>query len=541
MKNICCHFVSGLMLWMLAWPSIADSRFVQVAHFEQWPGVSQLIAYRNRIWLVNSHPFKDTNVADIYSYHPGDAQVQYERSLFSQDVGNPVVYDGLLHWPYEDPRRSAGAGEYAVTDGTHWQWRSMQAGRAMHVHAMGICNEQLVAVTGSWTGQMLTLDDKKQWQVTYEYPSGSAPFSRLVNIEQFGGHCVLAASANGENAPKLFSINEAQPQSFRNWPNSDRVDAITVHDQQLFAFVDAGNRRVITTYDGSQTTSIPLPSEHRPRALHSSGSDLWLVSSSSAQATGARGQLWRYAGGEFEPVAELPDSPIALSGFEGYLYIGTYSQSGGRLWTFPLDKDTTRVSQALPVLSAPLKKSQKVEYNKKTVEALTAELTGLITDPASTDNYAGIIRNKLARHPQLLQPEFGAAITNLLSLPLDQSSVKMFTQVPVTRENLIRWYMLTSMAINGYGRVDPLWINRPYNGADHSSGKMFDPAIAAIVTAGWLKQGDRQTLAALMARLNRKDDPSWVTADVIGALTAITNERFAYDTDGWNRWWRLYR
>ncbi len=37
----------------------------QVAVFEQWPAVSQFITYRNRIWFVNSEPYKDTNVADI--------------------------------------------------------------------------------------------------------------------------------------------------------------------------------------------------------------------------------------------------------------------------------------------------------------------------------------------------------------------------------------------------------------------------------------------------------------------------------------------
>lgn len=36
-------------------------------------------------------------------------------SLFSQDAGNPVVYNGLLYWPFEDPRRSAGTVEFAVT------------------------------------------------------------------------------------------------------------------------------------------------------------------------------------------------------------------------------------------------------------------------------------------------------------------------------------------------------------------------------------------------------------------------------------------
>ena len=88
----------------------------RIVTLPQWPGVSQLIVYKDRIWFVNSEPFDDTNIADIHSYSVDTGQVRYERSLFSQDTGNPVVYKGLLHWPFEDPRRSAGTGEYAITD-----------------------------------------------------------------------------------------------------------------------------------------------------------------------------------------------------------------------------------------------------------------------------------------------------------------------------------------------------------------------------------------------------------------------------------------
>jgi len=45
------------------------------------------------------------------------------------------------------------------------------------------------------------------------------------------------------------------------------------------------------------------------------------------------------------------------------------------------------------------------------------------------------------------------------------------------------------------------------------------------------------TLDALFKRLGNASDPFWVKADVIGALTALTDKRFGYDTDSWNAWW----
>ena len=125
-----------IFLWLVVPNLVVAESMERVAELKNWPGISQLISYNDRIWFVNSQPYKDTNVADIYSYSPANKMVSYERSLFSQDVGNPVVYQGLLHWPFEDPRRSAGTGEYAVTDGNRWQWQYMQSGSVMHVHAM---------------------------------------------------------------------------------------------------------------------------------------------------------------------------------------------------------------------------------------------------------------------------------------------------------------------------------------------------------------------------------------------------------------------
>lgn len=82
--------------------------------------MSGLIAYGPRLYLVNSQIFINHNAADVYSYHPGEGTLRFEQRLFSQDAGIPAIIDGLLYWPYEDPRFSSTYGEYAITDGQQW-------------------------------------------------------------------------------------------------------------------------------------------------------------------------------------------------------------------------------------------------------------------------------------------------------------------------------------------------------------------------------------------------------------------------------------
>ena len=59
----------------------------------------------------------------------------------------------------------------------------------------------------------------------------------------------------------------------------------------------------------------------------------------------------------------------------------------------------------------------------------------------------------------------------------------------------------------------------------------------AIWAAARLGQDGRPTLEALMDRLARADDPLWLRGDVVGALTALTGQRFGNDVAAWQAWW----
>ena len=82
----------------------ADERLVTLVSGLPWSGVSGLIGYDGRLWFANSVKFVNHNSADLYSYDPAGGTVRYERHLFSQDAGEPVVAGGLLFWPFEDAR-----------------------------------------------------------------------------------------------------------------------------------------------------------------------------------------------------------------------------------------------------------------------------------------------------------------------------------------------------------------------------------------------------------------------------------------------------
>jgi len=533
-KHLYCFTSIIALIISLASTSSLAQQLERVAVFEQWPGVSQFIGYRNRIWFVNSQPYEDTNVADIYSYSIDTGSVRYERSLFSQDVGDPVVHNGLLYWPFEDPRRSSGSGEYAVTDGTVWQWHTMQSGSVMHVHAMSVCDGELVATTGAWTGQLHRLSsspasnlehniEDKKWELQYDYPAASESFSRLVSVSELNDSCIVGASARRKNEAKLFVIDGDNRIAIDGWPRSDRVDTLIRHQKKLFAFSDLGSERQLISYDGSKVEVVSLPSTHLPRALHSDGNNLWLATHNRGGGDGAD------AGGG----GDKPGSLWKLD--KGQVAIGTYSASGGTLWLYREKAPQPFVEHESSTTLAT--NSKEPELDSALVASLVNELLDIIKDPESTANRARMLRRKLGRHSQLKTPEFGAALTRVLATPIDGPPITMFTGRTIAREDLIRWYLITTLAINGHGRIDPALIRSTGELVVPQSAKLFNPSIAAIVAVGWLEQSDRETLASLMARLNSETDPEWVKADVIGALTALTDQRFGYELAQWNAWW----
>ena len=155
---------------------LAGQDLVTLATPGPWRDVTRLIGYGDRLWFTNSVAGADYNSADIYSYDPETQTTRYEQHLFSQDAGQPVVADGFLYWPFEDPRFSASLGEYMVTNGQQWQWRVLPQGEVFHVHTMGTYQGSLLAGTGAWAaGLQRSPDGGRTWEVIYSHPHPPSP------------------------------------------------------------------------------------------------------------------------------------------------------------------------------------------------------------------------------------------------------------------------------------------------------------------------------------------------------------------------------
>ncbi len=100
---------AAFLLWGALSPSFGATKLVPLSRPGVWNGVSGIIGFRGKIWFINSKKFVNHNSADLYTYDPATGSTRYERALFSQDAGDPVVMGGLLYWPFEDPRFRPGA------------------------------------------------------------------------------------------------------------------------------------------------------------------------------------------------------------------------------------------------------------------------------------------------------------------------------------------------------------------------------------------------------------------------------------------------
>jgi hypothetical protein len=257
-----------------------------------WDSVSGLVAFGERLWLVNSVKFVDHNSADVYSYDPQRGRVQYERHLFSQDAGTPAVAGGLLYWPFEDPRFSVGRGEYMVTDGTRWRWAILPTGEIFHVHAIAASHGALYAATSAWRAGIQRSDDGgATWRVVYDRPTPPGLVSRITALAVMDG-IVYAALSAPEDGAKLLRLAGDGVHSVATWPSGSAVDALTTYRGHVYAVnIDSTGTAVWRT-DGHRTERVTGLDGHRVRAFAADQNHLWVVT-----AREAGGALWRSADG----------------------------------------------------------------------------------------------------------------------------------------------------------------------------------------------------------------------------------------------------
>ncbi|MBL4758644.1 MAG: hypothetical protein JKY32_13730 [Rhizobiales bacterium] len=490
-----------------------------------------MVAYDGKIWFVNSNPFQDFNAADIYSFNPDTGHTRYERGLFSQDAGRPIVYRGALYWPFEDPRSSIALGEYAVTDGKNWQLNAFTTGISLHVHAMENCKALLVAGTGGWVGALqMSPTGRDDWREVYQFQSNEENLGRITDIRAVGERCFMAVTSWNEPGPKLVEWRYNEAVAIADWPNGDRIVTPVALDTELYAINQNGGVTEIWRYDGETSTRMAAPEGESLRALASNGTSLFLLTGSLVSGT-----LWQSTDGETWQKRHSFENerPIAVYVTGNDIYVGTYSSNGqGSLWGPEIPENGSPGPEAKPLENAAIA--------DLTQDTMMASQGALFSATRPTENYMAYRHEMLSVMLPLAlgrNPLYGHHLSDFMHENFSKDILPMFTEQDYSHSQIAQWLSLSMIALNGNGHIPLEWISREWPGQVEQKQKYFYPQLAAIRAVRWVNQNDGDTISALLYRLVRDGEPLWLKADIIASLSALTGERFGYDFEAWANWW----
>ena len=508
----------------------AAQSLVPLAKPGPWSGVSGLISYGGRLWFVNSVKFIDHNSADIYSYDPVSGKTRYERHLFSQDAGEPVVFGGLLFWPFEDSRFSARHGEVMITNGRDWQWRSLPDGEVFHTHTMITHRGGLVAAISAWRAGLQRSEDGVAWRVIYDHPTPARTVTRITTLATLGDKLYAGLTDYRPVGSKLLIWVDDTLQPVAGWPVGTMVTSLTAYRGWLYGVNTTADGSALWRTDGKTVRRVTGLDGQFVSDLAAGPDALWAV---TADRNG--GTLWRSTDGlTWKAEQRFNDAkPIDVYVTSEGVYVGTHVPGGrGTLWGPPPPSATDSRMDLLPIMP----EASSIEV--KRLRSVLDSLDRLLSDGP---NY----RANRSRILATLEPlalsrmgEVGEALSARLDGPFPESRVKMFgggLTVPVAR--IARWYLLRAIAMNGYGRVSPGLLLEPWTEQTNRSGKYFYLPSAAAWAIAQVGQADDETIGTLIAGLGRTDRPRWIEGDFIGALTALSDQHFGYDRAAWQDWW----
>jgi hypothetical protein len=513
-------------------PQENSFHLVPLAQPGPWSGIAHFIGYGDRLWFVNSVTGGDYNTADLYSYDPANGTTRYEGHLFSQDAGIPTVSQGLLYWPFEDPRLSTN-GEYAVTNGKDWQWHYIPEGEIFHTHVMVDYQGALFVGTGAWSGELLRSNDRGlTWQLLYQHPTPSGNVSRITDLKTFRDKLYGGLTALRDPGAKLLEWTGETFNPVQGWPEGKMVEGLTPHQDWLYAInKNPDNTTTVWRTNGQKAEAVSIDPHYQIRALASSSQFLWAVGVDSANG----GVLWHSANGlEWQVAQQFAETrPIALTVYGDQVYVGTWQQNGkGTLWGEP---SPATVEPALPVTPLPTG-TDPLTADEQAVAL--ENLDRLLRDPF-TYQQDPIYRLITALYPltQAHSPTVGKALVERLQTPFPQIQASLFGgHAFESAEKVARCYLLWAIGLNGYGRVPLDLLAEPWTQQENSIQKYWNVPAVAAWTVAQVHQDDRETLQALVDRFQQTTDPLWLRGDFVGALVALTGEQWGYDGVAWQNW-----
>jgi len=496
-----------------------------------WPILSKPIFYDGRLWAVNSVLGRNHNSADIYSVDLMSGRPRYERHLISQDAGDPVIADGLLYWPYEDPRTSVGWGLIAVTDGRDWRRLLIPTARIFHIHAMAAANGRLIAATSAWRAGVAVSDDSgRTWRTLYDHPTPARQVSRIVSLVAVGDRAYGEIKA--PDGRRLLMIDGTDVGPAPGWPTGQPTLAMVAFAGRLLGLVREDGGVAVWATDGVGSTRLAAPVHERNLfALATDGAALWAVGGGDGNW-----RLWRSSDGRaWSSTHDLAGgTPYAIAVGDGHLLVtGAGDDGKGIVWHAAIAR--SHATPRKPRGRLPLHRRGDTAAVDWTNAA--KDLRKALADPATYQEHGRGLRDRIQALVSQTPPT--AFFSDLLHAPMPQSELSLIGgNVVVPAQTLGRWLLLWGMRQSGQGRVPVTWLQAPWTAPANSSEKYFDTAMAAIWTVAAVAEDDSATIDALINRLGRAGDPDWLTGDIVGALSQLTGQRFAYDIAEWQAWWR---
>lgn len=493
-----------------------------IAQVGPWPVASRLIGYRGKLWFANSVKGRNHNSADIWSFNPNTSEVRYERHLYSQDAGHPLVYRGLLYWPFEDALQSAGNGIVEVTDGKTWRPLTISNPPIYHTSQLVEWGDGLLAITGTRNaGMQLSKDAGRSWQEFYIHPTPSTHVSRLKEMIVFAGETY--AALNDVKVKRLVRWTGSGFQTVNGWPLNRYFNGLTVHDDGLFGIVGRGREREIWRFDGRRSIRVGFKGPFVD--LTSDGDQIWIVANDGRLWSSPDGNIWMRHG-------DLKDGrPVSIQAVAGGIYVaGAGDDERGIVWgnrnhIIPLDDKPPQPITQLPAAKTAMdwdnigKRIDVLLADRSTYAgSQTGELRELLDLAANNDAPAGFFAERLqVEIPDVAIRAFGGSLE-------------------LQSEYVARSIILAGMEKSGRAEVPVELLSDPWTSKPNSYEKYFEIELSALRAVAASGQNDDKTVAALLARLDFTDDPAWLKSQLIGTLTAISGQHYGYDLAAWKKW-----
>ena len=490
-----------------------------------------MIGYRGRVWFANSVKGVNHNSADLWSLDPKTREVRYERHLFSQDVGDPLIYKGLLYWPYEDTRSTLGWGGIDVTNGEDWRFLPVPSATIFHVHALAEWEGDLLAVSSAWRmGLQRSRDDGLTWQPLYDHPTPKGRVSRMtsfVTVDRQG-----IGRLRESDYTRLIRWDGEKVHDVLDWGQGVHFHGLTAHGVAAYLIRTEKIGSTVWTVEGEVVRRFSPPKYGwNVQDMTSDGETLW-----AATRTETGGELWSSKYGiswTMEATFEggTPDNVAAA---DGAVYVGGTGKDGrGILWALMPESPAGAFSGTPPALPPEPSPGE----NGAELETLGRELDAALKVQENFRNHGrGTLRELVFRIARAGPPPGFLAQRLNAEMPDWQAPV-LGGQFTVPARDLGRWILLWGMGLAKSGQVPTDYLMRPWTVPAHGSEKYFDPLLMALWAVTQTGQNDDETVGTLISRLDNAQDPLWVTGEVVGTLSALTGKRFGYDKDAWRGWW----